>query len=79
MFFLLQTELWYRFVVGIDTLTVGRTSLAKTPGKGREDDCACSLQPGLVRGVACILAIFEAQGEASSMGIAKSTASSAQA
>ena len=61
-FFLLQTELWCRFCVGIDELSVGRISLASRSRKSREDDCACSLQPGLVRGASCIFAPFEAQG-----------------
>ena len=45
-FFLLMTELHYRFLHGLDQLFIGRTTLAR-PIRPRDDHMATSLQPSL--------------------------------
>ena len=60
-FFLLMTELHYRFLQGLERLHIGRTTLASPTGP-RDDNLATSLQPSLAPGTADAQAPFEGQG-----------------
>ena len=60
-FFLLQTELSHRFLLGLERLHTGRVALAKPSGP-RHDNSASSLQPSLAPGLADLQAPEESQG-----------------
>ena len=60
-FFILMTELHYRFVIGVDRLHIGRLTLAR-PKVPRHDQVAASLQPCIAPGILDVQAPFEAQG-----------------
>ena len=69
-FFLLMTELHYRFLHGLDHLFIGRTTLAR-PIRPRDDDMATSLQPSLTPGTADLQSPVEGQGRGFPHGHAK--------
>ena len=60
-FFLLMTELHYRFIIGLERLHVGRMVLAKQAAT-TQDEVAASLQPCVTPGSTDVQAPFEAQG-----------------
>ena len=60
-FLLLYTELYYRYVVGMERLHIGRLTLAR-PRKTVHDEVAASLQPCVVPGETYVQALFETQG-----------------
>jgi len=60
-FFILMTELHYRFNIGLERLRIGRLTLAH-PSKPVHDEVASSLQPSLTPGTTDVQAPFEAQG-----------------
>ena len=60
-FFLLQTELHYRYLQGLERLHIGRLSLIRPTGP-RDDNLAASLQPSLAPGTADVQAPLEGQG-----------------
>ena len=69
-FFLLMTELHYRYIIGLERLFVGRTTLARQ-AVSTEDDVAASLQPCVAPGTTDVQAPFEAQGRGFSHGHGK--------
>ena len=60
-FFILMTELHYRFIIGLDRLHIGRLTLAR-PRVPVHDEVAASLQPCIAPGTSDVQAPFEAQG-----------------
>ena len=60
-FFILMTELHYRFIIGMDRLHIGRQTLAQ-PRVPVQDQVAASLQPCIAPGTQDVQAPFEAQG-----------------
>ena len=60
-FFILMTELHYRYLVGLDRLHIGRLRLA-APREPHHDDVAASLQPCIAPGTTDVQAPFEGQG-----------------
>ena len=60
-FFLLMTELHYRYIQGVERLHIGRKMLA-FPSKIPQDEVAASLQPSVAPGTIDVQAPFEAQG-----------------
>ena len=60
-FFILMTELHYRFVIGLDRLHIGRLTLAQ-PRVQVHDEVAASLQPCVAPGTIDVQSPFEAQG-----------------
>ena len=60
-FFILMTELHYRFNIGLERLHIGRLTLAH-PRVPLHDEVASSLQPSLTPGTTDVQAPFEAQG-----------------
>lgn len=64
-FFLLMSELHYRFIIGVQRLHIGRAILAK-PLWPVQDEVASSLQPCVAPGTTDVQAPLEAQGTASS-------------
>mgnify|MGYP000409004545 CR=1 FL=1 len=60
-FFLLMSELHYRYNVGIERLHIGRATMAK-PRCPVHDECATSLQPCVAPGTMDLQAPLEAQG-----------------
>ena len=60
-FFILMTELHYRFIIGLDRLHIGRLTLAQ-PRVPVHDEVAASLQPCVAPGTIDVQAPFEAQG-----------------
>ena len=60
-FFLLMSELHYRYIIGIDRLHIGRATLAK-PRYQVHDEIAASLQPSVAPGTIDLQAPLEAQG-----------------
>ena len=60
-FFLLMSELHYRFIIGVERLHIGRVTLARPPCPVH-DDVASSLQPSIAPGTADVQAPLEAQG-----------------
>ena len=60
-FFILMTELHYRFVIGLERLHIGRLTLAQ-PRVPVHDEVAASLQPCVTPGTTDVQAPFEAQG-----------------
>ena len=60
-FFLLMSELHYRFNIGIERLHIGRLTLAK-PQCPVHDECATSLQPSVAPATTDVQAPLEAHG-----------------
>ena len=60
-FFLLMTELHYRFLIGLERLHIGRMTLARQ-AVTTQDEVAASLQPCVAPGTTDVQAPFEAQG-----------------
>ena len=60
-FFLLMTELHYRFLIGLERLHIGRMTLARQ-AVTTQDEVAASLQPSIAPGTTDVQAPFEAQG-----------------
>ena len=60
-FFMLMSELHYRYIIGIDRLHIGRTTLARPP-LPCHDEVAASLQPCVTPGTTDMQAPIEAQG-----------------
>ena len=60
-FFLLMTELHYRYIVGVNRLHVGRLRLA-APRVPHHDEVAATLQPCVAPGTTDVQAPFEGQG-----------------
>ena len=60
-FFMLMTELHYRFIIGVERLHIGRLTLAR-PRVPLQDQVAASLQPCIAPGTLDVQAPFEAQG-----------------
>ena len=60
-FFLLMTELHYRFLIGLERLHIGRMALAQQ-AVTTQDEVAASLQPCVAPGTTDVQAPFEAQG-----------------
>ena len=60
-FFLLMSELHYRFILGVERLHIGRTTLAR-PMRPVQDEVASSLQPCIAPGTTDVQAPLEAQG-----------------
>ena len=60
-FFLLMTELHYRFIIGLERLHVGGMVLAKQAAI-TQDEVAASMQPCVAPGTIEVQAPFEAQG-----------------
>ena len=69
-FFLLMSELHYRFIVGIERLHIGRAVLAR-PLRPVQDDVASSLQPCIAPGTTDVQAPLEAQGRGFTHGHGK--------
>ena len=69
-FFLLMSELHYRYIIGIERLHIGRHTLAK-PRCAAEDECAASLQPCIAPGTISLQAPLEAQGRGFAHGHGK--------
>ena len=69
-FFLLMSELHYRFLVGIERLHIGRAVLAH-PLHFVQDDVASSLQPCIAPGTTDVQAPLEAQGRGFTHGHGK--------
>ena len=69
-FFLIQTELSHRFLLGLERLHIGRVALAKPSGP-RHDNNASSLQPSLALGLADLQSPIESQGRGFAHGHAK--------
>ena len=63
-FFLLMSELHYRYLIGVDKLHIGRAKLARPPRSDlhRHDELAASLQPCLAACTTDVQAPLEAQG-----------------
>ena len=60
-FFLLQTELHFRYIQGLDRFHFGRKQLANNLG-ARDDNLATSLQPSVSPGTSDVQAPGESQG-----------------
>ena len=60
-FFILMTELHYRYNIGLERLHIGRLTLAR-PRLPVQDEVASSLQPSVAPGTTDVQAPFEAQG-----------------
>ena len=60
-FGILMTELHYRYIIGVERLHIGRTTLAR-PHLPVHDEVAASLQPCIAPGTVDVQAPFEAQG-----------------
>ena len=60
-FFLLMSELHYRFNIGVERLHIGRTKLAE-PLRPVRDHAASSFQPSISPGTTDVQAPLEAQG-----------------
>ena len=69
-FFLLMSELHYRFNVGVERLHIGRAVLAR-PLRPVQDDVASSLQPCIAPGTTDVQAPLEAQGRGFTHGHGK--------
>ena len=69
-FFLLMTELHYRYIIGVERLFVGRATLARQ-AVSTEDDVAASLQPCVAPATTDVQAPFEAQGRGFTHGHGK--------
>ena len=60
-FFLLMTELHYRYIIGVERLRIGRLRLA-APREPHHDEVAATLQPCVAPGTTDVQAPFEGQG-----------------
>ena len=69
-FFLLMSELHYRFLIGVECLQIGRAVLARRV-HSVQDDVASSLQPSIAPGTTDVQAPLEAQGRGFSHGHGK--------
>ena len=69
-FFLLMSELHYRYIVGVDRLHIGRAILAR-PQTAVQDEVAASLQPCLAPGTTDVQVPLEAQGRGFTHGHGK--------
>jgi len=69
-FFLLMSELHYRFIIGIERLHIGRLTLAR-PHRPPHDLVASSLQPSVCPGTTDVQAPLEAQGRGFTHGHGK--------
>ena len=69
-FFLLMSELHYRYIIGIERLHIGRATLAKPP-RPVHDEVASSLQPCVTPGTTDLQAPLEAQGRGFTHGHGK--------
>ena len=69
-FFLLMSELHYRYIIGIERIHIGRITLAK-PRCLVQDECATSLQPCVAPGTIDLQAPLEAQGRGFTHGHGK--------
>ena len=69
-FFLLMSELHYRYIIGIERLHIGRATLAKPP-RPVHDEVASSLQPCVTPGTTDVQAPLEAQGRGFTHGHGK--------
>ena len=69
-FFLLMTELHYRYIIGLERLHVGRTTLAQQ-AVATEDEVATPLLPYVAPGTTDVQAPFEAQGRGFAHGHGK--------
>ena len=69
-FFLLMSELHYRYLIGVDSLHIGRTTLAR-PWPPRQDELAATLQPCISPGTTDVQAPLEAQGRGFTHGHGK--------
>jgi len=69
-FFLLMSQLHYRFLIGVERLHIGRTILAR-PHRPVSDDVASSLQPSIAPGTTDVQAPLEAQGRGFTHGHGK--------
>ena len=69
-FFLLMSELHYRYIIGIERLHIGRTTLAR-PLQPVHDEVAASLQPCISPGTTDVQAPLEAQGRGFTHGHGK--------
>ena len=69
-FFLLMSELHYRYIIGVERLIVGRKTLAQQ-AVSTEDEVAASLQPCVAPGTTDVQAPFEAQGRGFTHGHGK--------
>ena len=72
-FFMLQTELHYRHVCGLERLFIGRRRLAGVPGgfSAVHDCCASSLQPSVTPAAEDVQAPFESQARGFAHGHGK--------
>ena len=69
-FFLLMSELHYRYIIGIERLHIGRATLARPP-RPVHDEVASSLQPYVTPGTTDLQAPLEAQGRGFTHGHGK--------
>jgi len=69
-FFLLMSELHYRFNIGVERLHIGRSTLAR-PLRPIHDEVASSLQPCIAPGTTDVQAPLEAQGRGFTHGHGK--------
>eukprot|EP00812_Abedinium_dasypus_P007843 NODE_1_length_8589_cov_4.556480.p1 GENE.NODE_1_length_8589_cov_4.556480~~NODE_1_length_8589_cov_4.556480.p1 ORF type:complete len:2586 (+),score=446.46 NODE_1_length_8589_cov_4.556480:571-8328(+) len=69
-FFLLMSELHYRYIVGVNRLHIGRVTLAM-PRRPMDDEVAASLQPCVTPGTTDVQAPLEAQGRGFTHGHGK--------
>ena len=72
-FFLLKTELHYRYIIGMERLHIGRCVLA-SKHHSVQDEVAASLQPCVAPGTTDVQAPFERQGRGFIHGHGKTTA-----
>eukprot|EP00969_Alexandrium_andersonii_P056442 2488697-Alexandrium_andersonii.AAC.1 len=69
-FFLLMSELHYRYIIGIERLQIGRMALAM-PHRPAHDEVAASLQPCVAPGTTDVQEPLEAQGRGFTHGHGK--------
>ncbi len=69
-YFMLMTELYYRYVIGVERMIIGRKTLARQAASA-EDEVAASLQPCVAPGTTDVQAPFEAQGRGFAHGHGK--------
>ena len=73
-FGILMTELHYRYIISVERLHIGRTTLAR-PYLPLHDEVAASLQPSMAPGTTDVQAPFEAQRRGFFMAMGKATVS----
>ena len=69
-FFLLMSELHYRYIIGLERLHIGRITLARPP-RPVHDEVASSLQPSVTPGTTDVQVPLEAQGRGFTHGHGK--------